>query len=63
MKITKPDVFVPLAFIVLTFIGCVLFEYHQHDFTGVSATIVGYIFGWSGKKWYDEAKKSSRGGR
>ena len=63
MKITRPDVFVLLVFIVLTFIGSVSVEYYQYGYAGAGATVVGYIFGWSGKKWYDEAKRSSGGGR
>lgn len=58
MKISNPEKIILWSFIVLTFIGGMLFEYYQYDHVGVGAMIVGYIFGWNGKKWYDEAKKS-----
>jgi hypothetical protein len=40
--------------LIVTFVCVLAFEYYTNSWVGTSAVIVGYIFGWHGKKWYND---------
>lgn len=49
----KKDYFQLWFILIVTFVCVLAFEYYANSWVGTSAVIVGYIFGWHGKKWYN----------